>query len=388
MKILFIHTFYTLAGGEDTVVQNEMDLLRQNGHDVILLQFDNTEHRLVKFLLMPFNVRSFSKTKKEISSFRPDVVHIHNMHFGGSPSIIYAAAAAKTPIVITLHNYRFLGPSGSLYFNGKIFLDSLKSGFPWLAVKRGVYRNSKMLTFWLAFSNYLHQKLKTFNKVGAFIVLGEHSYKLFSESHLKSYVNKIIVKPNFSPEYPEIKPSEKSFFLFIGRLTEEKGIKTLLNAVSGTDIKLKIVGSGPLENLVVSTCAAHENIEFCNQQPPSKIEEFLNNAEALVFPSEWYETFGMVLIEAFSKSVPVISSNLGNISNIVKNELNGLTFKPGDATDLREKLFHFRNLPNAVKLEFRKAAKKSHEERFSPSINYDKLIKIYNDVTSRHSYRP
>ncbi|MET4082561.1 glycosyltransferase involved in cell wall biosynthesis [Pedobacter sp. UYP30] len=387
MKILFIHTFYKLAGGEDTVVQNEIDLLQQNGHEVELLRFDNSPFSLAKLLTMPFNIGSYLKTKKQIRRFRPDVIHIHNMHFAGSPSIIYAADATEIPIVITLHNFRFLCPSGSLYFEGKIFLDSLKPGFPWLAVKKGVYKNSKILTFWLAFSNYMHQKLKTLNKVDTFIVLGDHSYKLFSESHLKSYVEKIVVKANFSPERLASIPSEKSYFLFIGRLTEEKGIKTLLKAVSGTDIPLKIVGSGPLENLVASVCAGNSNIEFLKQQPSYRIDELLNSAEALVFPSEWYETFGMVLTEAFSKSIPVVASNLGNISTIVKNEINGLTFEPGNYEDLRAKLLYFKHLSSQTKAKFKYEAQASYLEKYTPAVNYLQLIKIYADAISKRSYR-
>lgn len=387
MKILFIHTFYKLAGGEDTVVQNEMDLLRQNGHEVKLLPFDNSQFSLAKLLAMPFNVHSYFKVRKEVRRFNPEVIHIHNTHFAASQSIIYAADAAKIPIVLTLHNYRFLCPSGSLYFDGQIFIDSLKPGFPWLAVKKGVYKNSKILTFWLAFSNYLHQKLGAFNRVDTFIVLGEHSYQLFSDSHLKKYADKIVVKPNFSPERKTSTPAENTYFLFVGRLTEEKGIRTLLKAASGTDIKIKIVGSGPLENLVVSACESNANIEFLNQQPSFKIDELLNNAEALIFPSEWFETFGMVLIEAFSKSVPVIASNLGNISTIVKNNVNGLTFKPGNADDLRSKMRQFKNLPSQVKSSLRIEAEKSYKEKYSPSINYQQLLKIYSEAISKRSYR-
>ena len=388
MRILIIHTFYQLSGGEDTVVLNEMCLLQQNGHEVSLAQFDNSRYSLVKLLFMPFNFISFIQTIKKIKSFKPDLVHIHNMHFGASSSIIYAAHALKKPIIITLHNYRTLCPSGSLFFDGKMFLESLQSGFTWNAVKKGVYRNSKVLTFWLSLSNYLHQKFNTYAKVSAFIVLGEHARKLFADSHFRRYADKLVVKPNFAPDVKsKCQNSQGKYFLFVGRLTQEKGIETLLNAFSKSDTILKVVGSGPLESKVLDAIKNNKNIEFTGQQPANKIAELFENAEALIFPSIWFETFGMVLIEAFSNSIPVIASALGNIKNIVENGNNGLTFKAGDYLDLRTRIDYYHNLPLEQKNNYKKSARETYENKYAPLANYSEIMKIYAAAISRHSYR-
>src|SRR3990170_1599351 len=161
MKVLVIHTRYKMKGGEDSVVFNEMELLRSNGVNVELLQFTNATGTVLKFVQLPFNFDSYRKTRKKVKEFRPDIVHIHNLHFGGSASIISALKKEKVPFVSTLHNYRLLCPSATLFKNGKIFLNSVKSNFPWGAVFDGVYQNSRFLTLWLGISMFLHQAAGT-----------------------------------------------------------------------------------------------------------------------------------------------------------------------------------------------------------------------------------
>ncbi|MGI4729389.1 MAG: glycosyltransferase, partial [Janthinobacterium lividum] len=159
MKILVIHTSYKYKGGEDTVVSEEINLLQQAGMQVELLEFNNDKNALRKLLQLPFNIQSYNVAKQKLKDFKPDLVHIHNLHFGGSPSVIYAIKRSKIPFVITLHNFRLLCPSGIIFHNRKLFLDSLQQNFPWKAVQLGVYKNSKLITFWLGLSMYIHNKL-------------------------------------------------------------------------------------------------------------------------------------------------------------------------------------------------------------------------------------
>ncbi|MCX2473265.1 glycosyltransferase family 4 protein [Pedobacter sp. MC2016-05] len=385
MKIIFVHTFYKVPGGEDTVVQNEMELLRRNGHQVDLVEFKNEGNTFAKILFSPFNFFSYLIIKEKIKSIRPDLIHIHNLHFAASASVIHGAHKMGVPIVATLHNYRFLCPSGTLYFDGELFLDSLKTKVPWKAIKLGVYRNSRLLTFLLGASNYIQHKIKTFDKISKFIVLGEHSKSLFLNSHFKNYHQKFVVKPNFSPSTSTAVVEEGSYFLFVGRLSKEKGVETLLEAFSATSIKLRIIGSGEFSDEIISRCSIHKNITYLGQQPQHVVKEQLNGALALVFPSQWYETFGMVLIEAYSRSVPVIASDLGNIKTIVEDGKTGLTFEPGNAQDLLKKVTYYNNLPTTIKAEYRCNARKAYEKANTPEINYNLLIAIYKDAISNHS---
>ena len=185
MKVLIIHTCYKLRGGEDSVVENETAVLRSCGHEVKLLQFSNTGSSLLKLLQLPFNYASYKKTRAAIQAFSPAVVHIHNMHFAGSASLLYASKHEKIPAVMTLHNYRLLCPSATLYVKGMIFMDPAGLRFSWKAVWQGAYLNSKVLTFWVSCSMLFHQLLGTWKIPAAYIALGEYTRDLFKHSSLE-----------------------------------------------------------------------------------------------------------------------------------------------------------------------------------------------------------
>ena len=197
MKVLIIHCSYKFRGGEDTVVAEEMKLLQSNGVTVELLPFNNEGSTLAKVLQLPFNIGSYNKTIKKLHSFQPDVVHIHNWHFAASASIFYALKKGEVPFVITLHNYRLLCPSAMLFHKGKLFLDSLKQNFPWTAIKRGVYKDSQLLTFWISLSMQLHHWMNTWKMSNRFIVLTQHSKNIFLNSKVNFTDDQILVKPNF-----------------------------------------------------------------------------------------------------------------------------------------------------------------------------------------------
>jgi len=389
MRILVVHTYYKLKGGEDSVVANEIELLRSAGMEVELLSFSNSGSTLLKLLQVPFNYGSYRKTLQKLRDFKPDVVHIHNLHFSGSAAVVYAVKKLNIPIVMTLHNYRLLCPSGSLYHNNELFLDSLQPGFAISAVKNGVYQNSKAITAWIAASMYLHEKLGTWGKIDKFLLLGEHSRDIFSGSKFKGLSDKMVVKPNFCFSLPAADEDASSatanhglpYYLYIGRLTEEKGIPVILSAFAAAGLPLTIVGTGPLEDLVKDYGSRYPHINFVGAQPKERVFELLAGASALIFPSVWYETFGMVVIEAFSAGIPVIASDLGNIKNMVTAGLNGLRFEAGNAKSLQERLAYFEQLNEEERNAFRLQARETYLTHYSPEANAKQLIKLYHSVT-------
>lgn len=382
MRILIVHTYYKLKGGEDSVVTNEIKLLRSNGISVDQLIFNNSGSTLLKLLQLPFNIGSYRKTLKKVKFFNPDIVHIHNLHFSGSAAVIYAVKKLKVPIVMTLHNYRLLCPSGTLFHNNQLFLNSVGGGFPWKAVTEGVYQHSIPVTFWVAVSMYLHEKLCTWHAVDRFILLGEHSREIFAHSKLEALADKMVVKPNFcyALTTAPMATTKKPYYLYIGRLTEEKGIPVLLEAFTATGLPIHIVGTGPLEGLVKDYGSRYKNISFLGAKPKKEVYELLDGATALIFPSVWYETFGMVIIEAFSKGVPVIASDLGNIKNMVNHNLNGLKFAAGNPTALAAQLVHYESLRAEEREEYRKSARQTYLNHYSPEANAAQLIQLYQSV--------
>jgi glycosyltransferase involved in cell wall biosynthesis len=380
VKVLVIHTAYKQRGGEDSVVFNEIQLLKNAGVEVSLLEFNNDKNTLLNVLQIPFNLASYNKTNTRIKEFKPDVIHIHNLHFAGSPAVIYAARARKIPVVLTLHNYRLLCPSATLFYRGELFTDSLNQEFPSSAAVKGVYRNSILLTFWLSASMWLHQILGTWKLVNKYIALTPHTKQLFLNSKLDYLGHKIIIKPNFCFPPKSVGNSTGNYFIYVGRLSEEKGIDVLLSAFKKNNLLLKIVGSGPLEADVIKAAVESKNIEFLGSLPPAEVALLLSNAKALIFTSQWYETFGMVIIEAFSAGVPVIASNIGHLQMTVKNGINGLLFTTGDTGSLNQKLEYFEALPLTSKLAYRKNALETYRKLYTPEINLAAMLNLYSGV--------
>src|SRR4051812_38378519 len=262
MRILIVHCAYQYRGGEDLVVEEEMKLMQQAGHTVELLLFTNKGKALLNILQLPFNFSSYRKMKRKLKEFLPDIVHLHNLHFAASPSVLYAAVHAKIPVVCTLHNYRLICPSGILYHNGRIFLDSVKQIFPWKAVQLGVYKDSKLLTFWMAVSMLIHQSLKTWRLPEKIIVLNAQAMETMRQSRLPLLNDQLVVKPNFSADVAWSNDQRGQELLFVGRLTEEKGVRLLLNYFSNSPFRITIAGDGPLKEEVRDYASKHKNITY------------------------------------------------------------------------------------------------------------------------------
>lgn len=388
MKVLVIHTSYQYKGGEDTVVAEEIKLLQSAGITVELLEFNNYKNALIKLLALPFNLSSYLKTKKTITSFQPDIVHIHNLHFGGSPSVIYAIKRSKVPFVITLHNFRLLCPSGILFFNNKIFLDSLHQEFPWKAIGLGVYKNSKLITFWLSLSMYLHNKFGTWKICNRYIVLSGHARKLFLNSRLGLKSNRLVVKPNFCsvPVLQEQKTDR--YFLYVGRLSEEKGMMLLLSVFSSSSYKIKIAGDGPLKDEVMRYSSKYPNIEFLGILNKAKVFTLLQKCSALVFPSIWFEGMPLTIIEAFACGTPVISSKIGAMETMIVSGYNGLHFEVQSEAGLKSKLDEWYNLNEDQKYIYRLNARKTYETYYTPEENVKQLLTVYNEVINEINMLP
>jgi glycosyltransferase involved in cell wall biosynthesis len=390
MKILIIHTFYRFKGGEDNLVLDEMALLQGAGFTVELLQFKNRSHffsALFPVFFLPFNLYSFITTIIKIRKYQPDVVHVHNWHFAASPSVVVACHYCKVPVVLSLHNYRLICPSATLLHKGELFLDSIKQEFPWKAVLLSVYRNSSIQTFWLAFSIYLHKKLKTWQKVSAYVVNSEFEVKTFLQSTLGIPEDKFVIKSNSIPD-PSFDEGVKrgNYFAFIGRLVSEKGVDVLLEAFAKNNLELVIYGYGPLEQKVKTSAMLHPNITYKGALPHEKLSEELRNCTALIFPSIWYEGMPLTLLHAFSTGTPIIASNIGAMSTMVKDHHNGLHFRTGDAADLAQKLEYWNNLPETEKEAIGLRSRETYEDCYTPESNLKSLQSVYDGAKKRTAY--
>lgn len=384
MRILLIHSYYRQKGGEDVVFEQEFELLKKS-QDVIAITFRNFSawHGAAQFLGSIWNIRAARKIKKEIREFRPHVVQIYNWHYGTGPIIIRTANKLGAKVIMNTGNYRLLCPSGTLTHKGKLFTESItKKGFPWKAVVKKVYRESYFQTFWLAFVVWFHTKLKTWQKVDRYIVPSRTVRELFAnaQNNLNLPVEKFVVKPNFSVQSEILKRHRNNHFLYIGRLSEEKGIGVLLEAFKNSPHQLVIAGSGPLLNDVTKISSIQTNIKFAGPLDKEAVKEALSNCNALIFPSICYETFGMVITEAMSNGCPIIASDIGSPSEIVLEGITGIHFRAGDKESLRSALDCWQSLSHIEKEQYQKNCFSKYEEFYTPEKNSELLMEIYNSV--------
>ncbi|WP_338646153.1 glycosyltransferase [Flavobacterium sp. KS-LB2] len=385
MKILLIHTHYQLHGGEDAVVKQEIELLKHH-HTVEVLWFQNQAgwKGALQFLCSIWNISSATTVRKKIQEFKPDVVHVHNWHFAMGPLVFREINRLGIPIVHTVHNYRLLCPSAILLHKGILFTNSLKESFPWTAVRNKVYRSSILQTFWLGFVIWFHKEIGTWEKIDAYVCLTPFAITLFQQSNFGVLKDRFTVKPNFTSAPKDFQPSEREqHFLFIGRLSEEKGIAVLLKAFKDSPFVLKIAGDGPLKELVLNLAKQSCNVIYLGNLTTEKVTEELQKTQALIFPSICYEMFGLVNIEAFANQTPVIASKIGAPQSLIIDSYNGFHFEPGNVNHLKEIITKFNALSIAEKKQMGSNAFRNYQDAYLPELQLGYFDAIYSKVLKK-----
>lgn len=382
MRILIIHNRYRQAGGEDVVVDSESKLLRSKGHDVLLFEKSNSDFSQSKILrnaLWPRSVRS--ELDVVISNFRPDVAHVHNVFHALSPGIYGALARRDIPVIQTLHNFRLFCIRGTFERNGSVCERCLGHSV-WPGVVRKCYRGSFGASALLASSLQLHRILRTFERhVDTFVALNRFCREKFILCGLPP--EKIVVKPNFV-EVPD--PGERGSRkggLYVGRMAPEKGISVLADALGQTSVPFLAVGEGLESNLLRRI--PHVNV--LGPMPREDVFTRMRESEFLVVPSVWYETFGLVMVEAFANRLPVIASNLGAMAELIEDGVTGLLFDPGCSTDLAEKINWAHAHPGAMR-RMGAAARLKYEATYTKDVNYQALKAIYDTAQAQPRRSP
>lgn len=377
LRILFVHNAYQLRGGEDSVVDDEIQLLREHGHEVELYRRDNHEIGSMGKAAVArdtlWSTRTTYDIEAALSRFRPDVIHTHNTFPLISPSIYWAAAKRHVPVVQTLHNFRLLCPQAMLLREGKVCEDCVGK-IPWRGVTRRCYRGSLAQSAALAGMLVLHRGLRSYaSKVTRYIALNDFCREVFVRGGLPT--RRLSVKPNFVAD-PGSGSAARAGFLFVGRLSAEKGIATLADALAVTpSLGCGVVGTGP-EERVIGTLP---NVEMAGWQQGPYIAERMKNSLALVMPSLWYENFPRTLVEAFACGLPVIASRLGAMAALIRDGETGLLFNPGDARDLAAKLAWAKAHPDAMR-GMGEAARREYESKYTPKKNLEILLSIYREA--------
>jgi glycosyltransferase involved in cell wall biosynthesis len=387
MKILAVHNRYQRPGGEDQVFVDETALLEARDHRVLRYEVHNDQVEQVNRLTLAKDTVWNTSVYRELGALirleRPDVVHFHNTLPLVSPAGYYAARAEGVPVIQTLHNYRLLCPVALFFRDGRVCEDCMGKAVPWPGVVHKCYRGSRAASGVIATMLTVHRALRTWTEmVDVYVALTEFAKSKFIEGGLPA--GKIVVKPNFVAPDPGRGQGGGGYALFVGRLAPEKGTGTMLAAWDrlGTRIPLKIVGDGPLKDRVLGAAARQSNVEWLGHRPVADVHALMGKADMLIFPSQWYETFGRVVAEAFAAGTPVIAANIGAVAELVEHGRTGLKFRPGDPEDLVTQVEWALSHPAELR-RMREEVRAEFEAKYTAESNYRTLMEIYEAALER-----
>lgn len=387
MKILLCHTRYLQRGGEDRSFEEERDLLRSGGHEVVEYLRHNDELREMNSLTAAaatlWNRRAAAEVGELVDRERPDVMHVTNSFPLISPAVCGAARRGGAAVVQALRNYRLLCVGSYLMRDGRPCETCVSRTIGWPAIVHGCYRESRSASAVVAAMQTVHRLAGTWRRhVDAFFTLTEFAKSKFVAAGFPS--DRVFVKNNCVAPDPGLGPGGDEI-VFAGRLSPEKGIATMLAAWrDDADLPpLTIIGDGPLSPLVAAAAAADARITWTGELPAAGVQPRIARARALLFCSEWYETFGRTIAEAFAAGVPVIASDLGAMRELVDHQRTGWRFPAGNSRELANAVHAAVKCGDAEFARIRTAARREFENRFTPARNYERLIEIYTAAITR-----
>ena len=379
MRVLILHSRYQsgAASGENRVVEDETELLQRNGHRVFLwAPQPETGTRLKVMATAGKAVWAFSsaeEVRRLIRSHRPDVVHVHNLSPTLSPAVL-RMAAEYVPVVATLHNYRLMCLPATFIRDGRVCQDCL-GRVPWPGVVHACYRGSRAGSGVLATSLTLHRIAGSYDRVALFLAVSE----FVKGKHLEAGLSpqRLLVKPNFSWPIPR-REGPGEVFLYLGRLSPEKGVETILRAWRPGLGTLLVVGDGPEEGRLKAI--APPGVVFSGSVDGSAVPDLLRRARALLLPSAWYEGQPRVVLEAYAAGVPVLASDVGGLPELVEDGRSGflLPAEPEAWTAGVQKLLAD---DEAVRLGQR--GWELWRERYSPARGLEGLEQAYERAIGR-----
>jgi|SRR5579862_4969636 len=370
--VLSVHNYYREPGGEDKVFAAEAELLRRAGHTVALYEDrnDRIENGIISGLAASWNQGTYKGLQALLHARKPDLVHFHNTFPLVSPAAYYASERLDVPVIQTLHNFRLLCPGATFFRDGHVCEDCTGRAVPTPGIVHGCYRGSRSASAAVAAMLSIHQAAGTYRRmVDLYIAPSKFVRDKFVENGFAA--EKIAVKPNPILSDPGVGEGSGGYALFVGRLSEEKGVRTLAAAWQDlSSVPLLVAGDGPLSprwpaGATVLGAQTHE-----------EVFRLMRSASVLIFPSVCYEGQPMTLLESLACGLPVIGSRLGATAELIEHGRTGLLFHPGEPDDLvRQVRWAFAH-PEEMRT-MRAAARREYEAKYTPEQNYKALIGAY-----------
>jgi glycosyltransferase involved in cell wall biosynthesis len=388
VRILIVHNRYRSESpsGEDRVVDQEGVALAAAGHDVDRferLSDDIDSWSVARKASVPARViwsrearRSLTETLRQ---HRPDVVHIHNTFPLVSPSVLHACRDERVPAVVTFHNYRPICPSGDLFRDGAICHDCV-GRLPIPSIRHGCYRDSAFATIPLAVGVVAHRKVWKHGP-SAYVFLSNAQRDLFASLGLPT--ERVFVKANLIPATVPGDVKSEHHVVYLGRLSDTKGLPTLMGAWDRyrTDhatggLRLVIAGSGPMATTVGRWASQRPSVDVVGLLDRQACARLVAGARAVIAPSEWEETFGLVVVEAMAAGVPPVASAHGSFPDLISDGVDGILFKPGSVAELANVMKDIDESPDHF-AELGRRARATYEQKFDPDENLEQLLSIY-----------
>lgn len=387
MIILQVHNFYRTRGGECSVVDIERALLEKHGHEVIPYYRDSRNidkygllARARMLINVPYNKKVEMDLEATIHDVKPDVAHVHNVFPMLTAAVYKVLNRCGVPVVQTVHNFRFLCPNGQFYIHNHICEDCQKRSY-FSAVKNRCMQDSILVSSaYAAAISYAWKTEILPNNIDRYIALNQFFAKRLINAGVPS--SRIRVLGNFTDNFEKSVSLKQGYALYLGRLSREKGLHTLLDAWERVDsITLKIAGSGPLSKEIGELIANRNvsNVQLLGHVSGVEKTRLIKNAICMVVPSEWYENFPMSVVEAMSLGTPVIASRIGGLPDMVEHGVTGYLFKPGDVNELAKFINILFEKDNIVK-QMSSQAMVVSQTKFNPTVHLKDLIDIYNDA--------
>ncbi|GAB1508222.1 glycosyltransferase [Actinophytocola sp. KF-1] len=387
MRVLVVHNRYRSEqpSGEDNVVDQEVALLREGGHHVDRFERRSDDiadmslaRKALVPLRVPWNPAARSALAERLRRERPDVVHVHNTFPLLSPAVLDACHSEGVPVVATLHNYLQVCPSGTLYRDGAT-CTACVGKLPLPALRHGCYRGSTVATVPLVV-NLLANRRRWWSTVSRFLCISDAQRRTLIANGMPADL--LTVKYNFVEDTPLRRTGPGDHLLYLGRLTEEKGVRLLMAAwdrvtrAGGLGVPLVIAGAGPLADEVKEWTRSRTDVRFAGLQDKASSRALISRSVAVVVPSQWLETFGLVVVEAMAAGVPAVVAGHSSLAELVDDGVTGLTHTPGDAASLAAALGQIMRTPSSLG----QAARARYDREFTPSVGLANLVAQYRRV--------
>lgn len=373
VRVLVVHNRYRseLPSGEDKVVEQETALLAANGHDVMLFERRSDDIASMSLLdkarvpiEVPWNGRARVALRDSLRRTKPDIVHVHNTFPLLSPSVLAACADEGVPVVASLHNYYLICPVGTLMREGRP-CTACVGGTPLPSLMHGCYRGSRVATLPLMV-NMLINRRRWWSRTDGLFCASRAQRAVLVDGGVPA--ERLTVKHHFVADPGVTRTGQGEYVLYLGRLTEEKGIRVLMTAwdtYAGPRTQLVIAGDGPLGPEVREWAQRRTEVRVLGMQPTARCRELTLAAAAVVAPSVARESFGLVVAEAMAAGTPVVAAGHGGYAELVEPGVTGLLHQPGNAAELAGALDEVLRDPER-NVRMGSAARSRYEVAFSP----------------------